>query len=93
MYSDHKSLKYIFTQKDLNLRQRRWVEYLEDYDFSLNYHPGKENVVVDALSRKSRGELNVSISKWKLKDALRDFDLWVGESESRPCIFNLVAQP
>ena len=39
VYSDHKSLKYIFTQKDLNLRQRRWVEYLEDYDFSLNYHP------------------------------------------------------
>ena len=63
MYSDHKSLKYIFTQKDLNLRQRRWVEYLEDYDFTLNYHPGKENVVANALSRKSRGELNVSISK------------------------------
>ena len=50
VYSDHKSLKYIFTQKDLNLRQRRWVEYLEDYDFSLNYHPGKANVVADALS-------------------------------------------
>ena len=41
VYSDHKSLKYIFTQKDLNLGQRRWVEYLEDYDFTLNYHPGK----------------------------------------------------
>ena len=49
--------------------------------------------MADALSIKSRGELNVSISKWKLKDALRDFDLWIGESESRPCIFNLVAQP
>ena len=84
VYSDHKSLKYIFTQKDLNLRQRRWVEYLEDYDFTLNYHPGKANVVADALSRKSRGELNVSISKWKLKDALRDFDLWIREGESRP---------
>ena len=93
MYSDHKSLKYIFTQKYLNLRKRRWVEYLEDYDFTLNYHPGKENVVADALSRKSRGELNVSISERKLKDALRDFDLWIGEDESRPCIFNLVAQP
>ena len=93
VYSDHKSLKYVFTQKDLNLRQRRCFEYLEDYDFTLNYPPGKENVVADALSRKSRGELNVSISEWKLKDALRDFDLWIGESESRPCIFNLVAQP
>ena len=79
MYSDHKSLKYIFTQKDLNLRQRRWVEYLEYYDFILNYHLGKANVVADALSRKSRGELNVSISEWKLKDALRDFYLWIEE--------------
>ena len=82
VYSDHKSLKYIFTQKDLNLRQMRWVECLEDYDFTLNYHPGKANVVADALSRKSRGELNVSISEWKLKDALIDFDLWIREGES-----------
>ncbi|RVX13480.1 Retrovirus-related Pol polyprotein from transposon 17.6 [Vitis vinifera] len=55
VYSDHKSLKYIFTQKDLNSRQRRWMETLEDYDFALHYHPGKANVVVDALSRKSYG--------------------------------------
>ena len=82
VYSDHKSLKYIFTQKNLNLRQRRWVEYLEDYDFTLNYHPGKANVVADALSKKSRGELNISISEWKLKDALRAFDLWIGKGES-----------
>ena len=84
VYSDHKSLKYIFTQKDLNLRKRKWIEYLEDYDFTLNYHPGKENVVVDALSRKSQGELNVYIGEWKLKDALGDFDLWVREDGSRP---------
>ncbi|PON37603.1 hypothetical protein PanWU01x14_318840 [Parasponia andersonii] len=45
IFSDHKSLKYLFTQKDLNLRQRRWVEYMEDYDFNLQYHPGKANVV------------------------------------------------
>ena len=93
MYSNHKILKYIFTQKDLNLRQRRWIEYLEDYDFTLNYHPRKANVVADALSKKSRGELNVSIGEWKLKDALSDFDLWTGEDGSRPCLFNLVAQP
>ena len=54
MYLDHKSLKYIFTQWDLNMRQRRWMEFLEDYDFTLHYHPGKANVVADALSRKSR---------------------------------------
>ena len=79
----HKSLKYIFIQKDFNLRQRRWIEYLEDYDFTLNYHLGKENVVIDALSRKSWGELNVSIGEWKLKEALGDFDLWIGEDGSR----------
>ena len=55
VFSDHKSMKYIFTQRDLNMRQRRWMEYLEDYDFTLHYHPGKANMVDDALSRKSRG--------------------------------------
>ena len=57
VYSDHKSQKHIFTQRDPNMRQRRWMEFLEDYDFTLHYHPGKANVVVDALSRKSRGAL------------------------------------
>jgi hypothetical protein len=52
-YMDHKSLKYIFTQLNLNLRQRRWLELIKDYDLGINYHPGKANVVVDALSRRS----------------------------------------
>ena len=55
MYSDHKTLKYIFMQWDINMRQHRWMEFLEDYDFTLHYHPGKANVVADALNRKSRG--------------------------------------
>jgi hypothetical protein len=52
IYSDHKSLKYIFTQNDMNLRQRRWLELIKDYDLGINYHPGKANMVADALSRK-----------------------------------------
>ena len=54
IYTDHKSLKYIFTQADLNLRQRRWLELIKDYDMGVHYHPGKANVVADALSRKSQ---------------------------------------
>jgi hypothetical protein len=52
IYSDHKSLKYIFTQNDLNLRQHHWLELIKDYDPEINYHPGKANVVADALSCK-----------------------------------------
>jgi len=53
IYTDHKSLKYIFTQADLNMRQRRWLELIKDYDLEVHYHPGKANVVADALSRKT----------------------------------------
>ena len=49
---DHKSLKNLLTQKELNLRQRRWLELFKDYDCIIDYHPRKSNVVVDALSRK-----------------------------------------
>ena len=64
VFSDHKSLKYIFTQRDLNMRQRMWMEYLEDYEFILHYHHDKENVVANALSRKSQGVL-ASIASWE----------------------------
>ncbi|KAL4028402.1 hypothetical protein IC575_011598 [Cucumis melo] len=53
IFTDHKSLKYIFDQKELNLRQRRWLELIKDYDCTIENHPGKANVVADALSRKS----------------------------------------
>ena len=53
IFTDHKSLKYIFTQSELNMRQRRWLELIKDYNFEVHYHPRKANVVADALSRKS----------------------------------------
>src|SRR4051812_29818803 len=53
IFSDHQSLIYIFTQPDLNLRQRRWIELIKDYDVGISYTPGKANVMADALSHKS----------------------------------------
>ena len=60
IYTDHKSLKYIFTQNQLNMRQRRWLELIKDYDCTINYHPGKTNVVSDALSMKEILKMIVS---------------------------------
>jgi hypothetical protein len=54
IYTDHKSLKYIFTQSELNMRQRRWLELIKDYELEIHYHTGKANAVADALSRKSQ---------------------------------------
>jgi hypothetical protein len=53
VYTDHKSLKYFFTQEDLNMRQRQWLELIKDYDLEIHSHLGRANVVANALSRKS----------------------------------------
>ncbi|WVZ58484.1 hypothetical protein U9M48_008756 [Paspalum notatum var. saurae] len=69
IFTDHKSLKYIFTQKDLNLRQRRWLELIKDYDLTIQYTPGKANVVADALSHKAMPPtLNYLITEFALMD-------------------------
>ena len=76
VFSDHKSLKYIFTQRDLNMRQCRWMEYLKDYDFTLHYHPSKANVVADVLSQKPRGVLtSVTSREWQMLQIVGQFRL------------------
>ena len=84
--SDHKSLKYLFSQKELNMRQRRWMEYLTDYDFTLNYHPGKANVVADALSRKKEGILaHVLIKEWLMLESTTSYTFETPASEDYSC--------
>ena len=77
IFTDHKSLKYFFTHKELNMGQRRWLEWVKDYDCSINYHPGKANVAADAFSRKlssfsaalltTRKEIIRDLKGWRLR--------------------------
>nr|GFB89887.1 retrotransposon protein, putative, Ty3-gypsy subclass [Tanacetum cinerariifolium] len=78
MIVDHKSLKYIFTQRELNMRQRRWLELLKDYDTNIQYHPGKANVVADALSKKSGMIVGIKVEEEIIRDLERlDIELYV----------------
>ena len=91
MYSDQKILKYIFTQRDLNIRQRRWMEFLEDYDFTLHYHLDKSIVMVDALSRKSWGALaSIASREWKMLEIVGQFGLQYSE-QAQGTLGSLVA--
>ena len=93
VFSDHKSLKYLFSQKELNMRQRRWLEFIKDYEFTLSYHPGKANIVADALSRKTRDTLASLIDKeWKL---IEDFINWkpFATEPGRILLSNLIVRP
>ena len=66
LFTDHKSLQYLFIQRELNMRQRRWLEFVKDYQFDIQYHSGKANVVADALSRRPVDEVvDVWKAKWK----------------------------
>ena len=68
IYTDHKSLKYLLTHKELNLRQQRWLELFKDYECIIDYHPGKANVVENALSRKIVAAMSLQHSEWRLAD-------------------------
>jgi hypothetical protein len=72
VYTDHKSLKYIFIQSELNMRQRRWLGLINDYELEIHYHPGKANVVEDALSRKS--QVNMMVAHPMPYELSKEFD-------------------
>lgn len=72
IFTNHKSLKYTFIQKELNMRQRRWLQMLKDYDLNINYHLSKANVVADALSRKALCNMDILVSQHKF--ILRDLE-------------------
>ena len=94
IYTYHKSLKYLFSQKDLNMRQRRWIEPLKDYDYSILYHLGKTNVVVDALSRKSYGYVSTLRSKQaQLFSNLKTLQAQFQVLEPRVLLTNFNVQP
>ena len=93
VFSNHKSLKYIFTQRDLNMRQRRWMEFLEDYEFTLHYHPDKENVVADELSRKSQGVLaSIASRLWRMLETVGQFRLQYDE-QAQGTLGSMMATP
>lgn len=75
VFSGHKSLKYLLDRKELNMRQHRWLEFLKDYDFGLNYHPDKANVVDDALSRKSLHMSAMMVREIEMIQQFRDMSL------------------
>ncbi|KAJ3677872.1 hypothetical protein LUZ60_001675 [Juncus effusus] len=94
IFTDHKSFKYIFDQRELNLRQRRWLEVLCDFDMSIQYHPGKANVVADALSRKNHGNAAALLTcQPQILMDLRRLNIYVQVTGSRVFLASLLVQP
>ena len=93
IFTDYKSLKYVFTQRDLNLRQRRWVEYMKDYDFELAYHPDKANMVANALSKKSYVANLLASREWRLMIDMADAVYRVPRQQGTTFVASLSVMP
>ncbi|WVZ49338.1 hypothetical protein U9M48_000706 [Paspalum notatum var. saurae] len=91
IYTDHKSLKYILTQPELNMRQRRWLELIKDYDLEIHYHLGKANVVADALSR--RAHCNVIEARPTVRVLCCEIDEIELPAEQLAELYNLIIEP
>ena len=76
LYTDHKSLKYLFSQKELNLRHQRWLEFRASYDLDILYTLGKGNRIADALSRKQQAVVFMMISEWNDLETLSTCEIW-----------------
>lgn len=77
MHTDHKSSMYLFDQKELNMRHKRWMEFIKEYEFELKYHPGKANVVLDALSWKTLSKAMFMMHEMSLCENFRDLSMKV----------------
>ena len=94
IFTDHKSLKYLMSQKELNMRQRRWMELLKDYDCTIEYHPGKANVVADALSRKSGSSMaHLRVDRMGDLIALRSLNVGLQVNEDGILLATLQVRP
>ena len=94
IFTDHKSLKYILTQKKINMKQRRWLKYLKNYDLTISYHSRNANIMANALSKKKHGNLVMLITSQQLiiKD-MRRIEIEVRKHDFEAILANLRIQP
>ena len=86
--TNHKSLKYLFTQKELNIRERKWLELIKNYDLVISYHASKANKVTNALSRKSR-----ALREPTVEEQMENFELEMVDSTAKILAVLVVASP